>query len=284
MRHGFLLIDKPVGPTSHDVVQAVRKQLPERDVGHIGTLDPLASGLLVLAVGSKALKIIEFFQGLSKEYVADVTFGVISSSFDADGVLEEVMRKPGVEIPDEMSVRRVIDDRFIGKISQVPPVYSALHVNGQRAYDLARQGKEVTMQARDVRIEECEILSYEYPHLELRVNCGSGTYIRSLANDLGEAVRCGGYLSALRRTKVGEWSIDNAVDPKKAAWTDVIALKDVLARFSKIELSDREFEDVKHGRKIAHTITTDTFAWHKGLPVAVLCPASEKECRPRKVL
>jgi tRNA pseudouridine55 synthase len=283
MRHGFLLVDKPTGITSHTAVAIVRKKLPERDVGHIGTLDPAASGLLVLAVGSKALKVIELFEGLSKQYRADITFGAVSTTYDREGVIEAVTPKAGWEEPTDSQIKRLIDERFTGKIAQTPPAFSAVHINGQRAYDLARQGKEVTLQARTVQIESCKILAYQYPHLTLDVHCGSGTYIRSLAHDLGQALRCGGYLSALRRTKVGEWSVESAKDPDTIDWTDVMPLKDILADFPKIDLSVAEWEDIRHGRSIGQAITGMTFGWHEGLPVALLVPL-EEGCRARKVL
>jgi len=283
MRHGFLLIDKPTGITSHTAVAIARRRLSEKNIGHMGTLDPAASGLLVLAVGSKALKVIELFDGLSKEYRADITFGSVSTTYDAEGVIEEVTMKPGCEIPTDSHIRKLLDERFKGKISQVPPVYSAIHVDGQRAYDLARQGKQVKMQARTVQIEHCDIINFAYPQLTLNVQCGSGTYIRSLAHDLGQALRCGGYLSGLRRTKVGEWSVEKAPSPDEAAWTDIISLKDILGDFPGIELSDAQWEDIKHGRTIAHTIESEAFAWHEELPVALLIPC-QGGCRPRKVL
>lgn len=283
MRHGFLLIDKPTGITSHTAVAIVRRRLGEKDAGHLGTLDPAASGLLVLAVGSKALKVIELFEGLSKEYRADIEFGAVSSTFDREGVIEQVTRKPGWDIPTDSQINKLLDERFRGKISQVPPAFSAVHVNGQRAYDLARQGKQVELQARTVQIEKSSIVSYKYPKLVLDVRCGSGTYIRSLANDLGEAVGCGGYLSALRRTKVGEWSVDNGKSPDDATWTDIIPLKDILKDFPGIELTDAEWEDIKHGRTIPRPLEHETFAWHQELPVALLTPMAGG-CRPRKVL
>lgn len=283
MRHGFLLVDKPPGPTSHDIVSKIRHVLHEQSVGHIGTLDPQASGLLVLAVGTKALKVIEFFQGLGKEYIADVTFGKTSTTYDSDGVIEDYQVKPGVSVPEQIQIRNLISDRFIGKISQIPPAHSAIHVNGQRAYDLARKGKDIVMPQRTVQIDACDILSYEYPRVQLRVSCGSGTYIRSLANDLGEALRCGGYLSALRRTRVGEWSVENAVNPDDAKWTGVMPLKDVLKNFPSLELTQEEWEDIRHGRVIGRKIDEDTFAWFEGLPVAILIN-SERGTRARKVL
>ncbi len=283
MRHGFLLIDKPTGPTSHGAVAMVRQQLSERDIGHLGTLDPAASGLLVLAVGSKALKVIELFSNLSKEYDAEVTFGAVSSTYDSEGVIEEVQTKPGWDVPNEELIRRLIIDRYTGKVSQIPPAFSAVHVNGKRAHELARSGKDVEMPTREVHIEKCTITRYAYPELDLHVRCGSGTYIRSLAHDLGQDLRCGAYLSALRRTAVGDWSVENAVAPDTATWTDVMPLKEVLAGYPKLELSDAEWEDIRHGRTIARTIEDQTFAWHKDLPVALLIPANNG-CRPRKVL
>lgn len=283
MRHGFLLIDKPTGITSHTAVAIVRRLLSEKDIGHIGTLDPAASGLLVLAVGSKALKVIELFEGLSKAYKADITFGSVSSTYDAEGVIEEVTPKPGCEIPTDSQIRKLLDERFTGKIAQVPPSYSAVHINGQRAYDLARQGKQFELQARTVQIEHSEIIKYDYPHLTLNVRCGSGTYIRSLAHDLGQALHCAGYLSGLRRTLVGEWSVENAVQPDAAGWTDVTPLKDVLKEFPRTDLTDPEWEDIRHGRTINRTILGNAFGWHDELPVAMLIP-TDTGTRARKVL
>lgn len=283
MRHGFLLIDKPTGITSHTAVAIVRKHLSEKNIGHIGTLDPAASGLLVLAVGTKALKVIELFEGLSKEYRADITFGSVSSTYDGEGVIEEVTIKPGCEVPTDSQIRKLLDERFTGKIAQVPPSYSAVHVNGQRAYDLARQGKQFELQARTVQIEQSLIVDYQYPKLVLDVRCGSGTYIRSLAHDLGQALHCGGYLSGLCRTTVGEWSVEKAVGPDDVKWTDVIPLKEVLAEFPRINLEERDWEDIRHGRTARKTITGNTFGWYDDLPVAMLIP-TETGCRARKVL
>ncbi|PIR53491.1 tRNA pseudouridine(55) synthase TruB, partial [Candidatus Peregrinibacteria bacterium CG10_big_fil_rev_8_21_14_0_10_49_10] len=173
MRHGFLLIAKPVGPTSHDIVSQVRRTLGEKKIGHLGTLDPAASGLLVLAVGAKALKVVEFFGDLHKEYCVGVRFGTVSTTYDREGVLEEITPKPGWNIPKLEDVRRMIAERFIGKISQVPPSYSAVQVGGERAYRKMRQGKGVHLPARTVQIDACTITSYTYPDLTLQVACGS---------------------------------------------------------------------------------------------------------------
>jgi tRNA pseudouridine55 synthase len=198
-------------------------------------------------------------------------------------VIEEVTMKPGCDIPTDSQIRKLLDERFTGKISQVPPAFSAVHVNGQRAYDLAREGKQFELQARTVQIEKSTIIEYSYPRLVLDIQCGSGTYIRSLAHDLGQALHCGGYLAALRRTKVGEWSVENAKSPDDATWTDITPLKDILGDFPGIELSDAQWEDIKHGRTIQQLIEHQTFAWHQDLPVALLTPVAGG-CRPRKVL
>lgn len=286
MRHGFLLIDKAKGPTSHDVVHAVRRTLSERAVGHLGTLDPGASGLLVLAVGAKALKVVEFFAGLRKEYVADVRFGTVSTTYDADGALESVAPKPGWTEPDKGEVQRVIRQRFIGTIDQAPPSHSAVHVAGVRAYDLARRGIAVDLPKRSVDIRACDIVSYRYPDLRLRLDVSSGTYIRSLAHDVGQTLRCGAYLTDLRRTKVGEWSVDDAVPSDAAAWSDVLPLKDVLSALPRIDVTADEAAHLRHGRKIPREVAAGTWAWFEDLPLAVLVPAKDgsRMAQPRKVL
>ncbi len=283
MRHGFLLIDKPSGMTSHDVVAIVRKSLGERGIGHLGTLDPAATGLLVLAVGRKALKVLELFTTLSKEYEAHMLLGKTSTTYDGEGVIEVSPKRPGWEIPEQGTVQRVIQDHFVGRVSQVPPAYSAVSIGGRRAYDLARKGQDVQLAAREVHIAGCEILSYHYPDLKLLVQCGSGTYIRSLAHDLGKMLWCGGYLKALRRTKVGEWTVDEAVDPKKAEWGHVLPLKDVLKPLPSRELSEDEWDDVQHGRVIEAAVEHNTIAWKDGLPVAILVPVGEGMAKGRKV-
>lgn len=286
MRHGFLLIDKPTGPTSHDVVAQVRRTLGERKIGHLGTLDPAASGLLVLAVGAKALKVIELFNDLDKEYDAGIHFGSVSSTYDREGTLEEVTPKPGWTEPDISKLQRTIADKFIGKIEQIPPVYSAVKVGGERAYRKMRQGREVNVPVRTVKIDSCDILSYEYPELTLHIACGSGTYIRSLAHDLGTALRFGAYLSSLNRTRVGKWSLEDAVDPEKVAWAQVFPLKDALSSFEGVEVTEEEAEDLRHGRPIKRAVKPDAIAWYEGLPIAILLPLKDgsQQTRARKVL
>ncbi len=270
MRHGFLLIAKPEGPTSHDIVDVVRKTLSEKKVGHLGTLDPAASGLLVLAVGAKALKVVELFGSLPKEYLAGITFGAVSKTYDREGPIEEFRRNAGVPDPDVSAIQEAIRSRFIGRIDQVPPQASAVKIGGERAYRKMRQGRSMELKARSVEISACTIVSYEYPKLSLSVACGSGTYIRSLAHDLGQALRVGGYLSSLKRTSVGDWSLDDAVEASSAKWTDVIPLKEILGRYPKLVLDDAEFDALTHGRVIPGECEEVTIAWHGELPVAIL--------------
>ena len=283
LRHGFLLIDKPSGITSHDAVVIVRNRLSERAVGHLGTLDPAATGLLVLAVGKKALKVVHLFGDLSKEYIADVHFGAMSSTYDREGVIEETPPKPGWKEPDQLAIQNLIESRFLGKIKQVPPSHSAVHVNGERAFRLAREGKEVIIPPRVVQIDSCNVLEYKYPNLKLRIACGSGTYIRSLAHDLGKLLWCGGYLLGLQRTRVGEWSLDHAKAPDAALWTDVIPLKEILKSHPSRELTSHEWEDISHGRNIEAEVAPNTIAWQDELPVAILVPGPDGTARAKKV-
>lgn len=288
MRHGFLLIRKPVGPTSHDVVGSVRRLLHEPKIGHLGTLDPAAEGLLVLAVGTKGLKAIELFGKMPKRYVAEVELGSVSTTYDREGDITKVPAKAGWLPPDDASrIQALIDDRFIGKIEQVPPMHSAVHVGGERAYRKAMRGEYVELKAREATITECKVLEYKFPKLILSVACSSGTYIRSLANDLGEGMRCGAYLAGLRRTAVGEWSLDDAVSPEDAKWTDVIPLKDILKSLPGRELSDADWGEIQHGRTIPGDMPEGgvLIAWHQELPVAALEPSKKGQhlLKPRKV-
>lgn len=289
MRHGFLLVRKPRGPTSHDTVGQVRRILHEPHIGHLGTLDPMAEGLLVLAVGSKALKVIELFMKLPKEYEAEVTMGAESTTYDAEGMITKRKTSGGWVPPEDVSMmQKVLNERFTGSVVQVPPVYSAVKVGGTRAYRKAQRGESVEMKSREVAITECRILSYTYPILKLRVACGSGTYIRSLAYDIGETFRSGAYLSALIRTKVGEWPVEQSLEPDKVAWGNVLPLKEVLASLPKRELTDAEWGELQFGRSIEGVISSDLplIGWHGELPVAILekNPKKEGMLKPRKVL
>lgn len=206
-----VLIDKEIDWTSFDVVNKLRRSLrteleiPKIKVGHAGTLDPLASGLVIICTG-RATKTIESFQNLEKEYVAEITLGTTTPSFDLETEIDE-------HFPIDHINRKLLESTlqtFLGDIPQVPPKYSAKQINGKRAYDLARQGEEVKMRTNIVSIYEIEIVKFDLPKLILRVRCGKGTYIRSLANDLGISLKSGAHLSGLRRTKIGDYHVNDA--------------------------------------------------------------------------
>ena len=210
--NGFLLIDKPEGWTSFDVVNYVRKMVARLEgkkprnvkVGHTGTLDPAATGLLVLCVG-KMTKQVPLLIKQDKTYEVELTLGKTSTTQDKEGVISEVSDYK----PTEQAVIEALKS-FIGESMQVPPAFSALKVGGKRAYDLARAGKEVTLEARPIRIDSIEQIEYDYPHVCFTAHVGSGTYVRALARDIGEKLGCGAYMSALRRTRIGDDSIDQA--------------------------------------------------------------------------
>lgn len=203
---GFLLIDKPKGMTSHDVVDALRKITKIKKIGHAGTLDPMATGLLIVGIGRSATKRLGEFQKLDKEYIAKLRLGAVSNTFDAEG---EILEKKVKKIPTIKEIENVLKE-FLGKIKQIPPPFSAKKIKGKKAYELARKGKIVKLSPIEVEIYNIEILNYSFPYLEIKVNCSSGTYIRSLANDIGEKLGCGALVEELKRTKIGNFSLENA--------------------------------------------------------------------------
>jgi tRNA pseudouridine55 synthase len=204
---GLLVLDKPGGITSRDAVDRVLRWFPRgRRIGHTGTLDPLATGVLVMCLG-RATRLTQYVQRMSKTYRTVIRLGCRSDTDDADGAIVPV---PGVRQPDAELLTRVAGD-FVGAIQQVPPVFSAAKVTGRRAYDLARKGEEVALQPRLVEIYRIDIISYTWPDLELEVDCAKGTYIRSLARDLGERLGCGGYVHSLRRTRVGPFGAESGL-------------------------------------------------------------------------
>lgn len=210
MHEGLLIINKPLGVTSHDVVDLIRKITGEARVGHAGTLDPLAGGVLVILVGRSATKRQSEFMSQQKEYRASIHLGATSETDDAEGTIKEIP-KSKYQIPNEDRIQKALKG-FVGKIEQVPPAYSAIKLEGKKAYELARQGQKPNLKARLVVIEDIELLNYSYPLLEISISCSKGTYIRSLARDIGNTLLCGAYLSGLVRTKSGNFSIEGSVD------------------------------------------------------------------------
>jgi tRNA pseudouridine55 synthase len=205
--HGLLVIDKPAGITSRDAVDRVQRWFPPHTrIGHTGTLDPLATGVLVLCI-NVATRLTEFVQNMPKTYRAGLRLGARSDTDDLEGNVEQVK----LENPPNVAAIEAALGTFIGGIEQVPPSYSAAKVAGRRAYALARRGRTVTLEARKVTIHGIDIIAFEYPQLDLEIRCGKGTYIRSLARDLGDKLGCGALLESLRRTRVGPFAVENAL-------------------------------------------------------------------------
>lgn len=200
-----ILIDKPLHWTSFDVVRKIRNTIKIKKVGHAGTLDPLASGLLIVCTGKFTKKINEYM-AQEKEYTGSFTFGAISPTYDKESKPQDFKEYNHLTEDDIIEATK----KFIGEIQQYPPIYSAIKKEGVALYELARRGEEVELKARTITISEFEITKVELPIVEFRVLCGTGTYIRSLAHDMGQALGCGAYLSELRRTKIGEYNVDDA--------------------------------------------------------------------------
>ncbi len=242
---GVFVVDKPLGWSSMDVIRRVRPTvragladggvLPngrKRKIkaGHAGTLDPLATGVVIVCVG-KATKLVERLMGLRKEYDAEINLSAFTATDDAEGERQPV----ACEALSRESIEEALH-AMTGEIEQVPPQFSAVHVGGRRAYDLARQGESVEIQPKRVVIYRMEILAYDWPMLSLRVMCGRGTYIRSIARDLGKALGCGGYLAALRRTRVGPFSVEGAFDEARLQQpirqADMVSLDELEAKLN----------------------------------------------------
>lgn len=213
----ILVIDKPYRWTSFDAVKRLRGAVQRRlnakrfKVGHAGTLDPLATGVLLVCTGRATKRIAELQEGM-KEYVAEITFGATTPSYDLEKEIDATY--PWEHITQELIAETL--PKFQGHVMQVPPVFSAVKVDGKRAYNYARKGKEVEIKAKPLEIKELEVLNWEAPKLTLRVLCSKGTYIRALARDLGEAMNSGAHLTALRRTRVGDYTIDDAMSLDQA--------------------------------------------------------------------
>ncbi len=202
---GILTVDKPLTWTSFDVVNFVRSRFNVPKVGHCGTLDPAATGLLVLVLG-KFTSLSGKLSGEDKAYCGTLTLGVETDSGDLDG---KIIRRCD-EIPCEEKIREVFAG-FRGKSKQLPPMYSAVKVGGKKLYELARQGVEIEREARDIEISHLEITAMDMPHVDFELDCSKGTYVRTLCSDIGTALGCGGTLSALRRTRCGRFTLDDAV-------------------------------------------------------------------------
>lgn len=250
---GILLVDKPTGITSHDVVARSRRARGTRKVGHAGTLDPMATGLLIVGV-EQATRLLTFIVGCDKTYIATMRLGETTTTDDADG--------DTVTVADQAAVAGVTDDRIsegiaelTGRISQVPSKVSAIKVNGKRAYDLARQGVDVELKARDVTVSRFDVTAVRrtdnHIDLDVVVDCSSGTYIRALARDLGSALGVGGHLTMLRRTRIGGFDVAQAVAVDALEEAKLVAPAEVAtAVMGRIDVTDEVARDLRHGKRV----------------------------------
>jgi tRNA pseudouridine55 synthase len=254
--HGLLVIDKPLGLTSRAALDAVARCFPRgTKIGHTGTLDPLATGVLVLCIGS-ATRLADFIQAMPKSYESEFTLGATSATDDSEGPIEMVSDH---RVPSRADIESALPS-FIGEIEQTPPAFSAVKVAGQRAYRTARRGGDMELTARPVRIDAIEIAVFEYPQLHLRIDCGKGTYIRSLARDLGQRLGCGGYVSQLRRTRIGPFGADQALsldaDPS-AVWAHLRPVSEAVAHLPAQVASAEEIVRLRNGQRIAASMRYD---------------------------
>jgi tRNA pseudouridine55 synthase len=250
---GALVVDKPVGMTSHDVVQAIRNGTGLRRAGHTGTLDPRASGVLVILVGP-AVRLSEYVSASDKRYQAIIRLGGSTDTFDAEGMVTPT--KDPVNVTEAQFEEAL--KTFIGEIEQTPPPYSAVKVQGRKAYEMAREGEEVDLAPRKITVHHLEVLEWAPPEVVIDVHCSSGTYVRSLANDLGVMLGCGAYLVGLRRTKSGRFSLRDSVPLRKLQeaftagnWYQyLIPAAEALGDWPAIELNPDEVEGVRHGHRV----------------------------------
>jgi tRNA pseudouridine55 synthase len=242
LAEGLLLIDKPQGVTSHDVVDVVRRGLAARKVGHAGTLDPMATGLLLIGVG-RATRLLRFLGALPKTYEGSMRLGIETTTLDADG---DVVRETGVDVTDA----KVGDAMraLVGESLQRPPAYSAVKVGGRKLYEAAREGERLEAEPRPIRVDAFDLVSYEAPDVTFRVTCSGGTYVRVLASDVGAALSCGAHLIALRRTAIGPYSVDDAVAPDRAG--EPLPLDAAVGHLPRLDIDADEAVAASHGRPL----------------------------------
>jgi tRNA pseudouridine55 synthase len=286
---GVLVVDKPVGLTSHDVVQIIRKGTNIRRAGHTGTLDPRASGVLVILIGP-AVRLSEYVSASDKRYQAVVSLGTSTDTYDSEG---RVLNRLPVTISEQQFEAAL--QKFVGEIEQVPPPYSAIKVKGRKAYEMAREGEEVDLQPRTIHVYTLDLLEWAPPEAVIDVYCSSGTYVRSLAHDLGVELGCGAHLVGLRRTKSGRFTLRDAVPLRKlrdsfdtGTWYQfLIPAAEALSDWPSIELSQDQMDEIRHGHRIAGDPESPKLARgisEQGELVALMEFDSEHhEWQPRKV-
>jgi tRNA pseudouridine55 synthase len=291
---GLLIVNKPRGTTSRAVVDQVARLVPRVKAGHAGTLDPLASGVLIVCLGP-ATRLVELIQPMPKTYRTIVLLGARSDTLDADG---RIMPQADPIVPSRRDIERAVSP-LVGAVDQRPPNYSALKIRGRRAYDLARAGRTLDLAPRRVHIHRIDVLHYDWPRLELEIDCGGGTYIRAIARDVGETLGCGGLVETLVRTRIGPFTIDQAVDPRELSAESLPHLLrrplEAVADLPRRVLDPDQAAAVAAGRKL---LAPDLDRGDAGLatgPLALIDPQgrlialaefhpSEGSIQPRKVL
>ena len=288
---GVLVVDKPVGMTSHDVVQTIRAGTNIRRAGHTGTLDPRASGVLVVLIGP-AVRLSEYVSASDKRYQAIIELGVETDTYDGDG---SITRRSPVEITSEEFETAL--SGFIGQIEQKPPAYSALKVQGRKAYEMARNGEDVELEPRLINVYNLELLEWDPPEAVIDVYCSSGTYVRSLAHDLGEILGCGANLIGLRRTKSGQFALRDAVPLRKLQeafvngdwYKYLIPAAEALGDWYSVELTSEQIDAVRHGHRVPALEEVEPNKWSRAISeqgelVALMeYDAETQEWQPRKV-
>jgi tRNA pseudouridine55 synthase len=287
---GVLVVDKPIGMTSHDVVQIIRKGTGIRRAGHTGTLDPRASGVLVILIGP-AVRLSEYVSASDKRYQATIRLGSSTDTYDSEG---KITNTSNIDNITEDQFNEMLQ-KFVGEMIQTPPPYSAIKVKGQRAYTLARKGEEVDLQPRMVNVYSLEVLEWAPPEAVIDVYCSSGTYVRSLANDLGTSLEVGAHLVGLRRTKSGRFTLRDAVQLRRLQeafdagdwYRFLIPAAEALSDWPMVELDADDVERIRHGHRVLAELGVK--GWARGISqqgdLVALLEADEEagEWQPRKV-
>jgi len=279
--NGILVIDKPEGVTSHDVVQAVRKRFRTSKVGHLGTLDPMATGVLPVSIG-KATRLAQFLPTFPKEYEGQIRFGFSTTTYDREGTPTSDPRPLDRTADDIQKAMR----QSIGTIDQVPPPFSAKKIGGVPSYKLARANQAVEIAPAKVEIKEFELVTAELPYATFRTVCSAGTYVRSMVHDLGQQVGCGAHLTALRRTRSGDFLIRDAVQLEHSNEENIVSMDRLLTSWPRIEVSEEDEAKVVHGNEIRGSDLPGDFAriFNKKGEFIALASVQSGWVRPRLVL
>ena len=257
---GVIIIDKPKGYTSHDIVNILRKELQTKKVGHTGTLDPNATGVLPILIG-EATKTSKYLIEHDKEYIATISLGAKTNTGDGEG---EIIEEKTITDLSEETIKTVLES-FLGKQMQTPPIYSAIKINGKKAYEYAREGQEINLESREIEIKSIELINYENNELTFKVECSKGTYIRVLCEDIAEKLETVGYMKELRRTKVDKFNIKQAVtieeikQNKQQVLENIISIEEVFREKQKIELRPKGLELFLNGVQLTYELPDEIY-------------------------